>query len=651
MPLEIPNLDDRRWADLVGESRAMIPRVAPLWTDHNAHDPGITFIELFAWLAEMQLYQLNRVGQRHRELFGRLAGVNRKPLQPARINIELQGNLEESVFLPAGTQLEVVEGTRLIFETDVALFLTRSRLTRVIVNDGSGAVDQTQANEKSGIAFLAFGENADEGAELRLGFDAFYPDKERELRLNVQVFTDDLAERCSSVAPLKQDDDATNVPRPVEIVWEFSGANGQWLPLALLSDETVALSRSGAITLATPKGAAQQLRCFWIRARITQGFYSIEPRLKSIRLNVLPCSQKETVHSELLGKGTGKPDQWFELAKKPILPGKPPVAIEVANEQWRSVSSFDTSAHESKDYVFDSDRSRVQFGNGVNGQVPLAGQEIRASYKSSQGTSGNVAKGLKWRFVGGGVAGVILTNSQAASGGRNTESLAELEFRARASLDRPQRAVTPNDIELIALSTPSAYVARTKAITNCPVAEAITVVAVPKTRPGRKGRPKPTSPLFLDMVQRNLQRYRLLCDNLQVVGPIYVEVRVSVRLRLVKGAGADESFARVRQALDLFLNGRLQPADQKTGAPRKTSSDSACPTLWPFGRSVFPSEIYAILDGVTGVDFASQLVLSASINGKPVPANQSGAIPIPIIGLVYPGPHDLGEVDVGRRNG
>jgi hypothetical protein len=61
MPLEIPNLDNRRWADLVEEARALIPRVAPRWTDHNVHDPGMTFIELFAWLAEMQLYQLNRV--------------------------------------------------------------------------------------------------------------------------------------------------------------------------------------------------------------------------------------------------------------------------------------------------------------------------------------------------------------------------------------------------------------------------------------------------------------------------------------------------------------------------------------------------------------------------------------------------------------
>jgi len=61
MPLTLPNLDDRRYADLVEEARALIPTYAPEWTNHNPSDPGITLIELFAWLTEMQIYRLNRV--------------------------------------------------------------------------------------------------------------------------------------------------------------------------------------------------------------------------------------------------------------------------------------------------------------------------------------------------------------------------------------------------------------------------------------------------------------------------------------------------------------------------------------------------------------------------------------------------------------
>jgi hypothetical protein len=56
MPLPVPNLDDRTFDRLVDEARRRIPVYAPEWTDHNVHDPGITFLELFAWLTEMQLY-------------------------------------------------------------------------------------------------------------------------------------------------------------------------------------------------------------------------------------------------------------------------------------------------------------------------------------------------------------------------------------------------------------------------------------------------------------------------------------------------------------------------------------------------------------------------------------------------------------------
>jgi hypothetical protein len=61
MPLPIPVLDDRRFHDLVEEARALIPTHAPDWTNHNASDPGITLIELFAYLTEALIYRLDRI--------------------------------------------------------------------------------------------------------------------------------------------------------------------------------------------------------------------------------------------------------------------------------------------------------------------------------------------------------------------------------------------------------------------------------------------------------------------------------------------------------------------------------------------------------------------------------------------------------------
>ncbi len=61
MPVTLPNLDDRKYADLIEEALAMIPAHAPEWTNHNPSDPGITLVELFAYLTEMLIYRLNRV--------------------------------------------------------------------------------------------------------------------------------------------------------------------------------------------------------------------------------------------------------------------------------------------------------------------------------------------------------------------------------------------------------------------------------------------------------------------------------------------------------------------------------------------------------------------------------------------------------------
>ena len=72
MPLSLPNLDDRRYADLVEEARALIPSYAPEWTNHNPSDPGITLVELFAYLTELLLYRVNRVTDDNKRAFLKL---------------------------------------------------------------------------------------------------------------------------------------------------------------------------------------------------------------------------------------------------------------------------------------------------------------------------------------------------------------------------------------------------------------------------------------------------------------------------------------------------------------------------------------------------------------------------------------------------
>jgi len=69
MTLQIPSLDDRTFDDLAAEARGLIRAYTPSWTDHNPSDPGITLLELFAYLTEMLIYRLNRVTELNKIAF------------------------------------------------------------------------------------------------------------------------------------------------------------------------------------------------------------------------------------------------------------------------------------------------------------------------------------------------------------------------------------------------------------------------------------------------------------------------------------------------------------------------------------------------------------------------------------------------------
>jgi hypothetical protein len=72
MPITLPNLDDLRYADLVEEARGLLVAHAPALTNHNASDPVITLVELFAYFTEVLLFRVNNITDAHRVRFLRL---------------------------------------------------------------------------------------------------------------------------------------------------------------------------------------------------------------------------------------------------------------------------------------------------------------------------------------------------------------------------------------------------------------------------------------------------------------------------------------------------------------------------------------------------------------------------------------------------
>src|SRR4051812_41388495 len=107
MPLVAPNLDDRRFDDLLAEIRARIPRYTPEWTDHNDSDPGIILGKLFAWMTELTLYRVNQIPESAYVKFLQMVGVSPKPAGPAGTDLVFtmaRTDVADAI-VPAGAQV------------------------------------------------------------------------------------------------------------------------------------------------------------------------------------------------------------------------------------------------------------------------------------------------------------------------------------------------------------------------------------------------------------------------------------------------------------------------------------------------------------------------------------------------------------------
>ncbi len=107
MPLQVPSIDDRRYQDLVRDTLARVPVHTPEWTQLAESDPGVTLVELFAFLTESLLYRANRVPELARAKFLRLLGVPLAAVTPARGLVAFSGaRLDQPVAtLPPRTEL------------------------------------------------------------------------------------------------------------------------------------------------------------------------------------------------------------------------------------------------------------------------------------------------------------------------------------------------------------------------------------------------------------------------------------------------------------------------------------------------------------------------------------------------------------------
>ncbi len=176
MVLKAPNLDDRKFQDIVSEARSKIPLYCPKWTDYNLSDPGITLIELFAWMVDMLLFRLNRVPEKNYIKFMELIGIHLEPPKPANVDItfRLSAPQPEAVTIPRGTEVATVRTETqeaVTFSTDRDLTIILPTLAYALTASDEAAFDDCLPALKNPDRLVnIFQEVPEENNALYLGY-------------------------------------------------------------------------------------------------------------------------------------------------------------------------------------------------------------------------------------------------------------------------------------------------------------------------------------------------------------------------------------------------------------------------------------------------------------------------------------------------
>lgn len=272
--LRARNLDDQTYEEIVKTAEGRLPFLCPVWTDHNAHDPGITILELMAWYKEMQQYHMNQFTDPLRCKLLKLAGVSLQPAAPARCALELG---PEGPGYLAGERLTTREG--IPFELSQAIPARRTAIARIQVVQGERRMDVGELLENRRVTFQPFVEENGTFSQLHIGFSQL---GEGDLQLWFDVEAPAGAARNSFASP-------DQVPRLIR--WTCLGSEAT----TLVEDQTHALSVSGSVTL-RPEGnwSADQDGLFWLVLTLEDPGCEEQVRLSGLSAGRWSALQQET---------------------------------------------------------------------------------------------------------------------------------------------------------------------------------------------------------------------------------------------------------------------------------------------------------------------------------------------------------------------
>ncbi len=606
MGLPVPNLDDRRFQDLVDDAKRMVQRRCPEWTDHNVSDPGVTLIETFAFMTDQLLFRLNQVPDRMYVKFLEMIGLRLLAATPAKapVTFWLSAPAVAGVSVPAGTTVATPRSDTeesIVFNTRDDLQIIPCMLQDVAtLGEGEEASTLHTEGLKLATAFRAFSEVPVVGETLLVGLSEPVP------RCVVRIDVDAQVEGVGVH------------PDHPPLAWE-AWTGSDWTECLVSSDSTLALNTSGRVLVHVPPEHEASIidgtRAGWLRARVIEvpedfPVYSASPVIRSLAASTvggtIDAIHADIVESEMLGESDGVPGQEFRIERSPILAGAGAPVLEVMSDdgwvEWDAVEHFAASGPDDRHFVLDAVGGTVRFGPAVReegggmvqyGAVPPRGMSIRLrGHAVGGGRGGNVSKGAI-RALKSSIPFVSsVENLESAQGGVDGETIEQAKARGPILLRTRSRAVTAEDYEAIALES-APELARVECVTageddvNAGSLRVLVVPAAPQEAGRIEFAELVPSEDTLQRISERLDEVRLIGTRVSVEPPSYRGVTVVARIVARPKADVDRIKVEALEVLYKYLN-------PISGGP---DGDG-----WPFGRPVQSGEVYGLLQRIRGVD-------------------------------------------------
>ncbi len=418
------NLDDRTFEDLVGECLLRIPRYCPEWTDYNLSDPGITLIELFAWLTDQMLLRFNQVPRRNYVSFLELLGIRLHPPAPANtdITLYLTNALPDVYRVPAGTEV-ATERTQtepaIVFSTDQPLLIGKPTLQHFLTAQTTDDTPQAlrdrvtdlwtrqQGGQWGGSEQALFDDQPQPGNSFYLVIDPDQPLDGNVLAITFKGAAATPTGINPSLPPrrweawdgerwqlvlLREADDATRGFSFSEMAQQ--GRN----PLQGVDTILHLPQRWPAARFTSYQG--RWLRCVCLPPAPNQPGYNAAPRIVGLAVRsiggTVSASNSQTIREERLGVSEGTPGQKYQLQSAPVLSRRagehilitPPGGLP---QIWKEVQDFADSGPEDPHYTIDSLTGTVQFGPLIRESAQLRTQTHIRSRVQQQGLNPQLA--------------------------------------------------------------------------------------------------------------------------------------------------------------------------------------------------------------------------------------------------------------------